>query len=123
MAHLHNDIWGNLMCVSGNEPPLTLLKWGYRLLWVLLFISFMVVMGQWHTIITYTFLGSAVALLFPILFSRKVFEMRENVKCSWCGEMAPANSVNIIPDAYLDRDNEWHEGSICSPCNKERCVH
>ena len=60
------------MCLSISEP-LTLLKWGYRALYVLLFISLMVVMGYWHTIITYTFLGSVLALLLPIIFSREVF--------------------------------------------------
>ena len=55
------------------DRPLEIITWGYRLLWVLLFISLIVVMGYWHTIITYTFLAAVLALLLPVLFSREVF--------------------------------------------------
>ena len=55
------------------DDPLNILKWGYRALYVLLFISLIVVMGYWHTIITYTFLGAVLALLLPVIFSREVF--------------------------------------------------
>ena len=55
---------------SADRPLdiIRLIKWGNRALYVLLFISCMVVMGYWHTIITYTFLGSVFALILPLLF-------------------------------------------------------
>ena len=79
MAGDHSSARGDTMHDPTDRPvePLEIIKWSFRLLYVLLFISSMVVMGQWHTIITYTFLGSALALLFPILFSRKTFESLE----------------------------------------------
>ena len=59
------------MCVSNVEQIETLLKWGHRALYVLLFISLMVVMGYWHTIITYTFLASVLCLILPALFYKE----------------------------------------------------
>ena len=48
--------------------PLEVMKWGVRSLYVLLFISCMVVMGRWHLPITFTFLGSVFCLIIPVLF-------------------------------------------------------
>lgn len=56
------------MCVS-SEEPIKLIKWGVRSLYVLLFISCMVVMGKWHLPTTIPFLGSVFALILPVLFS------------------------------------------------------
>ena len=53
------------------SEPVDILRWAYRLLYVLLFVSLMVVMGQWNNPITIPFLGAVLALLFPLLFSRK----------------------------------------------------
>lgn len=58
--------------------PLTLIRWGYRSLYVLLFISCMVVMGYWHVPITLPFLGSVFALILPLLFSKhELFSQEE----------------------------------------------
>lgn len=51
-----------------NDEALEIFKWGDRLLYLLLFISCMVAMGYWHTIITYTFLASEFCLILPWLF-------------------------------------------------------
>jgi len=56
---------------NSTDRPLEidfLIKWGNRALFLMLFISCMVVMGYWHTIITYTFLVSVFALILPLLF-------------------------------------------------------
>ena len=54
-----------------NDRPLELIKWGERSLYVLLFISCMVVMGYWHVPITYTFLGAVFCLILPVLFYKE----------------------------------------------------
>ena len=46
------------------DRPLDILKWGYRLLYLELFISLMVVMGYWHIPFTFAFLGAVGALLY-----------------------------------------------------------
>ncbi len=51
--------------------PLEVLKWAYRLLYLELFISLMIVMGYWQHPVTIPFLGAVMALLFPLVFSRK----------------------------------------------------
>lgn len=56
------------MCLSNDEPPLDIIKWGDRLLYLILFISCMVVMGYWHVPMTYAFLGAVFALILPMLF-------------------------------------------------------
>ena len=58
------------MHVSFSEP-LDILRWAYRLLYVELFISLIVVMGYWTELITFAFLGAALCLMLPLLFSRK----------------------------------------------------
>lgn len=69
------------MCNSTSSEPLTLIKWGDRFLWVLLFISLMVVMGYFHTIITFTFLGSIMVLFYIALIWRNyIIEKQEIVK-------------------------------------------
>ena len=63
------------------SEPLTLIKWGDRFLWVLLFISLIVVMGYFYTIITFTFLGSVMALFYIALIWRNyIIEKQEIVK-------------------------------------------
>lgn len=58
------------MCGS-TDGPLTLIRWGVRSLYLLLFLSCMVVMGRWHEPITITFLGSVFCLILPVLFLMK----------------------------------------------------
>lgn len=48
-----------------------MIKWGRRLLYLLLFISFFVVYGSLGDPITYTFLGSMICLVIPVLFFLK----------------------------------------------------
>ena len=45
-----------------------MIRWGTRLLYVVLFISFLVACGNWGVPITYIFLGSIVCLILPVLF-------------------------------------------------------
>ena len=57
------------------DDPLNILKWGYRALYVLLFISLIVAMGRLALPFTIAFLGSIFSLLFPMIFSEKeIFE-------------------------------------------------
>ena len=61
--------------------PLDIIKWGDRFLYVLLFISLMVVMGYFHTIITFTFLGSVMVMFYIALIWRNyVIEKQEIAK-------------------------------------------
>jgi len=61
------------VCGSPDGPidPLKLIRHAYNLLYVLLFISLFVVMGYWEVPSTIPFLGAILALLLPVLFSRK----------------------------------------------------
>ena len=69
------------MCNKTSNEPLTLIKWGDRFLWGLLFISFMVVMGYWHTIITFTFLGSIMSMFYiAVIWRNYVIEKQEIAK-------------------------------------------
>ena len=61
------------MCLS-NDGPLEIIKWSYRLLYLLLFIVCMVVMGYWHVPITYTFLGSTLVPILICFSSKKELE-------------------------------------------------
>ena len=45
-----------------------MIRWGTRLLYVMLFISFLVACGYWGVLITYLFLGAIVCLVLPVLF-------------------------------------------------------
>ena len=58
------------MRIQINEP-IDVLTWGYRLLYVLLFILLMVMMGYWQLPFTIWYFGAILALLFPLLVSRK----------------------------------------------------
>lgn len=57
----------------GTDGPIifVLLKWGYRALWLMLYLTIAVVMGYWHVPITFSFIGASVSLLFPLLTSKK----------------------------------------------------
>ena len=59
------------MCLSNDEQALRIFKWGNRALYLMLFISWMVVMGYWHVTITFTFLGSVSALIISQLFHKE----------------------------------------------------
>ena len=68
VAHHHNSSREySYMCNSYDEP-ITLIRWGIRSLYVLLFLSCMIVMGKWTEPITLAFLGSVFCLILPILF-------------------------------------------------------
>ena len=57
------------MCGSPDGQVIIVIRWGVRSLFVLLFISCMVVMGRWHEPITIAFLGSVFALILPVIFT------------------------------------------------------
>ena len=59
--------------------PLTLITWGDRFVWVALFISLIVVMGYWHTIITFTFLGSIMTLFYLALIWRNYVIAKQEI--------------------------------------------
>jgi hypothetical protein len=50
---------------------MALIKWGRRTLYVVLFIAFLIVYGRWDVPFTYTFLGSVLCLVIPLLFFLK----------------------------------------------------
>lgn len=57
--------------------PATVIKWGRGLLYIVIFISFLIVYGRWNDPTTYTFLGSVLCLIIPMLFFLKD-EQQEN---------------------------------------------
>lgn len=57
--------------------PQTVIKWGRRTLYLVLFISFLVVFGNFDKPYTYTFLGSIIALIIPLLFSLRDEDLEE----------------------------------------------
>ena len=57
------------MCGSSDVQAIIVIRWGVRSLFVLLFISCMVVMGRWQLPITIAFLGSVFALILPVIFT------------------------------------------------------
>ena len=64
-----------------NVEPLTLITWGDRFLYLELFIALIVVMGYWHTIITFTFLGSVMAMFYiAVIWRNYVIEKQEIAK-------------------------------------------
>jgi len=60
-VHIHTSI---------HETEI-ILKWGVRLLYLQIFLSVLVVSGQWWNITTYTFLGSVLCLTLSALFFLK----------------------------------------------------
>lgn len=52
--------------------PLAAIRWGERAIYVMLFISFLVVFGQFDKIRTWLFLGAVLCLALPVLFSKDV---------------------------------------------------
>jgi hypothetical protein len=47
--------------------PKEIINWGRRLLYVVLFLSFLVAFGNYDKTFTFTFVGSVVALIVPVL--------------------------------------------------------
>lgn len=47
------------------------MKWAYRALWLLFFLSFVVTMGQWTKPYTFTFLGAVLCILLTCLFTKE----------------------------------------------------
>ena len=70
MAYLHSHTGDHYLHVS-NDKALEIFKWGNRALYLMLFLSCMVVMGYWHVPITFTFLGAVFALILPLLFYKE----------------------------------------------------
>ena len=51
--------------------PELAIKWGRRLVYVVLFITFLIAYGSFHHAFTYTFIGSILCLMFTLLFFLK----------------------------------------------------
>jgi len=64
----NNASWGNNLYATDG---LKLITWGYRFLWVLLFIALVVPMGQFHKPLTLPFLGAVLVFILPTLFDSK----------------------------------------------------
>ena len=79
--------------------PLTVIKWANRALYLLMFISLMIVMNQWQFTITYTFLGSVLCLIMPILFLDKLERYPKVLKLN-------LNSTPRLPTLSLAREHE-----------------
>ena len=79
--------------------PLTVLRWANRALYLLLFVSLIVVMGYWHISITYTFLGSVFCLIMPTLFLDKLERYPKVLKLN-------LNSTPRLPTLSLAREHE-----------------
>lgn len=60
--------------------PVTIIKWGQRLLYVMLFLSLLIVFGNFDKPYTITFLGSVFALIVPVLFLLKEEEQQGEFK-------------------------------------------
>ena len=60
----------------------TLITWGYRCLWLLLFISLIVCMGQFHKFMTFIFLAVAFVFLLPTIFDSKTLLEYDVHKCT-----------------------------------------
>ena len=80
------------MCGSPDGPA-TMIRWGVRSLYVLLFLSCMVVMGRWHLPITYTFLGSVFCLILPTLFLPEVERYPKELTIETVDELPPLERV------------------------------
>jgi hypothetical protein len=86
VAGLYPYSGSDTMHLSISEP-LDVIKWGYRFLYLLLFVSLMVVMGYWQSSVTIPFLGAVLALLLPLIFSREELlseegEIAESIECT-----------------------------------------
>ena len=78
--HYHGPGYDNMHWANVAQIE-TLIKWGDRFLWVLLFISLVIVMGYFQTIITYTFLGSILCMFYIAMIWRKyIIEKQEIAK-------------------------------------------
>ena len=71
------------------------IKWGKRLLYFLLFLPLVLVMGYWHTIITYTFLGSMVLFVGSAIMFFEAEEREREV-----AETIPISA--ILFDMYIE---------------------
>jgi hypothetical protein len=71
VAYLYLIAWRVVNVRLSAMGPEEIIKWGRRLIYVLLFIALFVVYGSFHLPYTYTFLGSIVCLIIPVLFCLK----------------------------------------------------
>jgi len=68
---------------SSDDKQIDILRLGYRFLWVLLFLTFMVTMGYWHLPHTIYYVAGLLALLLPLIFSEKeLFEIQNVHMCT-----------------------------------------
>lgn len=77
VAYNHNTSRGFIhLCISTDRPK-EIIKWGTRLLYVQVFLSFLVAYGQLFNMQTYLFLGAVFCLVIPTLFIMKDEEETE----------------------------------------------
>lgn len=77
LAHYDIAPWGGAdLPLSINEPE-TIIKLGTFLLYVMLFLSFLLAYGKFDRPYTFTFLGSVLCLIFPVLLLLKDEEKKE----------------------------------------------
>ena len=68
VARLHSLVRRSVHLRLSAMGPKTVIQWGRRLLYVILFISLLVAYGNWDKPTTYTFLGSVLCIIMPLLF-------------------------------------------------------
>ncbi len=66
LVEYHNTGLGAVALYRTNDA-LEIIKWGQRLLFGMLILSFFIVYGYFHVLITFTFLGSVVCLTVPAI--------------------------------------------------------
>lgn len=76
MEHHNIDCRGiALSSTNGPIDALTLITWGYRLLYLLQFISIIVTMGRVHLVYSLGFLIATFCILFSVISAKKdIFE-------------------------------------------------
>ena len=78
MAYLHSLVRRSIHINLSTDRPEIIIAWAERSLYVMLFIAFLVVMGQFHVFITYTYLASVFCLVLPVLFGKEEGEVAES---------------------------------------------
>ena len=68
VARFHPSIRRSFHMRLSAMGPEIVIRWGRRLLYVILFISLLVAYGNWDSPRTYTFLGSVLCIIMPLLF-------------------------------------------------------
>lgn len=68
MAYHHHLSWGCASINSSIDRPEVAIKWGVRSLYLVLFLSLMIVLNLWEFPITLPYIGAIVSLILTALF-------------------------------------------------------